>query len=154
MSQSTPVAVGHPRNIRTPEPTAGKGISCSQFSMLSATRTIVRWGALGLAGTAAAGTLVAAAYAGTDQGAGFRREVQFWSKIFPVVADYYVHTAQSSPYVRLQSYLANDEEHDEEARKQKKRAKLDELHEKHAPDILQVMLDLKGLYIKLGQGEF
>ena len=121
--------------------------------MLSATRTIVRRGALGLAGTAAAGTTVAATYACT---AGFRREVQFWSKIFPVVADYYVQTAQSSPYVKLRSYLANDDdEHDdEEARKQKKRAKLDELHEKHAPDILQVMLDLKGLYIKLGQGEF
>jgi predicted unusual protein kinase regulating ubiquinone biosynthesis (AarF/ABC1/UbiB family) len=69
------------------------------------------------------------------------------------VADYYVHTAQSSPYVRLQSYLANDER-DDETRKSKKRAKLDELHEKHAPDILQVMLDLKGLYIKLGQGKF
>jgi predicted unusual protein kinase regulating ubiquinone biosynthesis (AarF/ABC1/UbiB family) len=53
--------------------------------------------------------------------------------------------------VRLQSYLTNDED---EIRKSKKRAKLDELHEKHAPDILQVMLDLKGLYIKLGQGEF
>ena len=121
--------------------------------MLSATRTIVRRGALGLAGTAAAGTTVAAVYAGTDQGAGFRREVQFWSKIFPVVADYYVHTARSSPYVRLQGYLTNDDEDDEEeARRRRKRAKLDELHEKHAPDILDVMLDLKGLYIKLGQG--
>ena len=124
--------------------------------MLSATRTIVRRGALGLAGTAAAGTTVAAAYASTDQGAGFRREVQFWSRIFPVVADYYVHTARSSPYVKLQGYLASDEHDDEdgeEARKRRKRAKLEELHEKHAPDILQVMLDLKGLYIKLGQGE-
>lgn len=123
--------------------------------MLSATRTIVRRGALGLAGTAAAGTTVAATYASTDQGAGFRREVQFWSKICPVVADYYVHTAQSSPYVKLQSYLANedDEDNEEEARRRRKRAKLDELHERHAPDILNVMLDLKGLYIKLGQGE-
>ena len=123
--------------------------------MLSATRTIVRRGALGLAGTAAAGTTVAAVYAGTDQGAGFRREVQFWSRIFPVVADYYVYTARSSPYVRLQGYLANDDDEDneEEARRRRKRAKLDELHERHAPDILNVMLDLKGLYIKLGQGE-
>ena len=69
------------------------------------------------------------------------------------MADYYVHTAQSSPYVRLRSYLANEDERDDETRKRKKKAKLDELHEKHAPDILKVMLDLKGLYIKLGQGE-
>ena len=28
---------------------------------------------------------------------------------------------------------------------------LTELYDRHAPDILEVMLDLKGLYIKLGQ---
>ena len=32
-----------------------------------------------------------------------------------------------------------------------RRKRLDALHEKHAPAVLQVMLDLKGLYVKLGQ---
>ena len=83
------------------------------------------------------------------------------------MADYYIHTAQSSPYVKLQDYMLNNAGNDgtedktrteeeikrnkEEQRKRRKKAKLDELHERHAPDILKVMLDLKGLYVKLGQ---
>ena len=125
--------------------------------MLSTARTVVRRGAIGLAGTAAVGTTAATAYVYTDDGS--RRQARFWSKVFPIVADYYIHTAQSSPYVKLQDYMLNndgteDETSDgdkEEQRKRRKKGKLDELHERHAPDILQVMLDLKGLYVKLGQ---
>ena len=125
--------------------------------MLSTARTVVRRGAIGLAGTAAVGTTAATAYVYTDDGS--RRQVRFWSKVFPIVADYYIHTAQSSPYVKLQDYMLSnngteDETSDgdkEEQRKRRKKGKLDELHERHAPDILQVMLDLKGLYVKLGQ---
>ena len=107
----------------------------------------------------------AAAYVYTDDGS--RRQVRFWSKVFPIVAVYYIHTAQSSPYVKLQDYMLNNAGNDgtedktrteeeikrnkEEQRKRRKKAKLDELHERHAPDILKVMLDLKGLYVKLGQ---
>lgn len=123
--------------------------------MLSTARTVLRRGAIGLAGTAAVGTTAATAYVYTDDGS--RRQVRFWSKVFPIVADYYIHTAQSSPYVKLQDYMISDGGDDEtkgnkeEQRKRRKKAKLDELHERHAPDILQVMLDLKGLYVKLGQ---
>jgi len=119
--------------------------------MLSTARTIVRRTAIGLTGTAAVGAAAVTAYAYTDQGAGFQREARFWSQVFPVVADYYIRTASSSPYVKLQSYISNDDEDNEETRRRKRQQTLDELHERHAPDMLQVMLDLKGLYIKLGQ---
>lgn len=145
-------------------------------------RSLLRNGAkLGVGGLAT-GVGAATVYACTDQGAGFRREVYFWSKVFPVVADYYFQTAESSPYVRYQKlsntglYEGNGgnqkkegkngnkngrqdddsatitrEKFQEETRKQKRGDLINSLHEKHAPTILQVMLDLKGLYIKLGQ---
>jgi len=108
----------------------------------------------------------------TEQGAGFRRQVKFWSRVFPVVTDYYIQTAQSSPYVKYHKWKASKQYENENAseeiennnddteterntlspaQRRKRKELLNSLHEKHAPEILEVMLDLKGLYIKLGQ---
>mmetsp|Transcript_27019 Transcript_27019/g.76299 ORF Transcript_27019/g.76299 Transcript_27019/m.76299 type:complete len:655 (+) Transcript_27019:202-2166(+) len=132
--------------------------------------TVVRRAAALGAGATAVSITATAAYAYTDRGAGFRREVKFWSRVFPVVADYCLLTFERSPYVKYQKLTSSGlYEHDakldgedsrEEGRKEellsssykKKRGiLLDSLHEKHAPRILAVMLDLKGLYVKLGQ---
>ena len=83
---------------------------------------------------------------------GFRRQFTFWSRVLPVVADYYLQTAESSPYVKYQKFKASSSLYDNNNEVEENNEKLlQSLHEKHAPEILQVMLDLKGLYIKLGQ---
>lgn len=96
-----------------------------------------------------------AAYTSTEQGQGMRRELQFWHGVAPVVFDYYWNFAQSSPHVKYQKYLAESSgessSSSEEERKLKRRQKMKELHEQHAPEILNVLLSLKGLYVKLGQ---
>ena len=79
----------------------------------------------------------------SEQRQGLRRQVYFWYNLFPIVADYYWHFGSKSP----RRWLMNQSEeskadHDE---------RLSHLHAKHAPAALQIMLDLKGLYIKLGQ---
>jgi aarF domain-containing kinase len=88
-----------------------------------------------------------------EQGAGFRREAQFWRKVFPVVFDYYWKTAASSPRVKYIKWRMNMNEDDdvEKVWSETKKDLLKQLHDTHAPDILEVILDLKGLYIKLGQ---
>mmetsp|Transcript_2241 Transcript_2241/g.3422 ORF Transcript_2241/g.3422 Transcript_2241/m.3422 type:complete len:637 (-) Transcript_2241:75-1985(-) len=111
-------------------------------------------------GTSCIGLTAATVHANTESGAGFRREVQFWSKIFPIVADYYVQTSQRSPLVKYQKLTnsgifdfdqSGNDDQDEKTRKVKRNELLKSLHDKHAPEMLQVMLDLKGLYVKLGQ---
>mmetsp|Transcript_15702 Transcript_15702/g.29617 ORF Transcript_15702/g.29617 Transcript_15702/m.29617 type:complete len:635 (+) Transcript_15702:82-1986(+) len=122
-------------------------------------RTVARRGVAVSLGTTSVGVAAVTAYAYTEQGAGFRREVQFWSKVFPIVADYYFKTAQSSPWVKFQKWSRNgiynfdksQDDQQDEVLKQRQRKLLNSLHDEHAPEILQVMLDLKGLYIKLGQ---
>jgi aarF domain-containing kinase len=123
-------------------------------------RTVARRGIAVSLGTASAGVAAGTAYAYTEPGAGFRREVQFWSKVFPIVADYYLKTAESSPWIKYQQWSrsgiydiekSNDAQYDGDILKQRRRKLLNSLHDLHAPEILQVMLDLKGLYIKLGQ---
>ena len=70
--------------------------------MLIRARTFLRKGAtLTLGGTTAI-TLGLTSYAYTENGAGFRREVFFWSKVFPIVLDYYFSTAENSPLVQYQ----------------------------------------------------
>jgi len=127
---------------------------------LSYLRTGIKRGAALTIGTSCASLAGAAVYANTESGAGFRREIHFWSRIFPIVADYFMQTSQRSPLVKYQKYAnsgiydftksGNDDE-DEKMRKAKRNGLLTSLHEKHAPEILEVMLDLKGLYVKLGQ---
>lgn len=96
--------------------------------------------------------LGAGAYAASSSEAtlGVRRQGQFWSRVFPVVFDYYWHFASSSPHVKFRKWMLGDK-NDEKEQKQLRKEILDQLHQRHAPEILQVMLDLKGLYVKLGQ---
>ena len=119
--------------------------------MLRASRVIANRAAVGLGGVTVAGGAAATAYAYTEQGAGFRREAQFWRKVFPVVFDYYWTTAASSPRVKYIKWRMNEDDDIEMVWSENKRELLKQLHETHAPEILDVMLELKGLYIKLGQ---
>ena len=122
-------------------------------------RTLVRRSAIATATVSATGVGSAAIYANTEKGKGFKRELVFWSKVFPVVADYYIRTARKSPLVQWQKLAksgiyenaSNDEEIDDETLKKRRKELIQSLHEKHAPEIYNVMLELKGLYIKLGQ---
>ena len=111
-------------------------------------------------GTSCIGLTAATVHANTESGAGFRREVQFWSKIFPIVADYYLQTSKRSPLVKYHKFTnsgiydfekSGNDDQDEKTRIAKRNDLLKSLHDKHAPEMLQVMLDLKGLYVKLGQ---
>ena len=165
-------------------------------AMIAIIRSLLRQGAKVSAGGFITCVGGATAYSYTEQGAGFRREAFFWSKILPVVSDYYIQTGQSSPYVRYQKWTQTglykrnisaggcddgpgavvkqpkiaegpinnnnhaehqgEEENDGENEndtiiKERRRDLIKFLHDKHAPTIFQVMLDLKGLYIKLGQ---
>ena len=112
----------------------------------------------------------------TEEGLGIRRQAQFWRTIFPIVADYVWYLNSRSPYVWYQQHKykrmlskshthnndnndgadaeQNREQLDEQVKKlwQEEKARLlEELHGKHAPSMLAIMLQLKGLYIKLGQ---
>jgi len=111
---------------------------------------VARRAAIGITGTTICTTSALAVYANTDQGLGFKREVQFWSNIGPIVYDYWWNSFSSSPKVKLQLALNNDDISDEQIKENKKKV-VQELHERNAPRIFSVMLDLGGLYIKLGQ---
>ena len=112
----------------------------------------------------------------TEEGLGIRRQAQFWMTIFPIVADYVWYLNSHSPYVwyqhrKYQRMLSQSqdqtdknggdddaeqkrEQRDEQVEilwQQEKAKLLEELHGKHAPSMLAIMLQLKGLYIKLGQ---
>ena len=66
----------------------------------------------------------------------------------PIVTDYYWHFGSRSP--RNYWKIGATGHHNDESSAARK-ARLDALHAKWAPEVLQVMLDLKGLYVKLGQ---
>lgn len=74
----------------------------------------------------------------TEPGRGVRRQAYFWSRVTPVVADYYWRVNSSSPYVKYVRTSTRSEE-------------LSTLHARHATTLFDVMLQLKGLYVKLGQ---
>ena len=112
-------------------------------------RRVARRVAIGIAGTTVGTTSALAVYANTEQGLGFKREVHFWSNIGPIVYDYWWNSFSSSPKVKLQLAL-NDNTSDEQIKENKKKV-VQELHERNAPRIFDVMLGLGGLYIKLGQ---
>ena len=93
---------------------------------------------------------------------GINRQIQFWTTVFPIVFDYTWYTHSKSPYTWYQKQMLQsgrqdedgdaDESKTEEAlSKKRKQQLLQELHMKHAPSMLNIMLELKGLYIKLGQ---
>ena len=97
--------------------------------------------------TAAAAVTATAYYYGTtprEQRRGLQRQAFFWTRLVPIVADYYWHFGAKSPRPWIRK--ANEEETSAE-----RKARRAQLHQRHAPQVLQVMLDLKGLYVKLGQ---
>jgi len=114
-------------------------------------RVAIKRSAQVLGGGVALGATGVAVYTSTEQGQGMKREIKFWNGVAPVVFDYYWYLAGSSPRVRYEKYLAEKSGEDEKTVKEKRRQKVKELHEQHSPGILNVLLELKGLYIKLGQ---
>jgi aarF domain-containing kinase len=133
--------------------------------------TIARRTLYGLSGLTMAGGATLAAYASTEQGLGLRREIRFWTKLGPVIFDYWYHASSTSPLVKYQNRqrqsgtntitradrnptvaVVGDDEGavmgdspDDENSLYKK------LHERNAPKVFDVLLELGGLYIKLGQ---
>ncbi len=128
------------------------------FRAAHARRVVRRAAAISVAGTGAAGT-AAILYANTDQGLGFKRQAEFWWNIGPVIFDYWWNSYPNSPKVKLQAaaltaaqHVPIGKEEENEARNAEKRKELlTSLHERNAPKIFHSMLQLGGLYIKLGQ---
>ena len=116
-------------------------------------RSVVRRYVVGgmkvVGGTTFVGVAGVGLYCATEPGRGLRRELQFWSVVGPIVFDYYWNVSSTSPYVKYQNYI--DDNKKKNKKKQREKEKVQQLHEQHAPEILQILLDLKGLYIKLGQ---
>ena len=109
---------------------------------------------IALATTAVTGATGTAVYVYSNDG--LSRQAYFWSRVFPIVADYWIQTSSKSPLVKYRHYknhtLTTSSDHSKEGIVEtNQRTTIQRLHEKHAPSILQVMLNLKGLYIKLGQ---
>jgi aarF domain-containing kinase len=109
-----------------------------------AVRQVARGSAYGIAGSAAVGGTALAVYTNTQSGLGLRRELEFWNSVAPICWDYWWNSSSSSPKVKLltpEIITGGDN----------KKELLQTLHQRNAPKIFQVMLDLGGLYIKLGQ---
>ena len=94
----------------------------------------------------------------TEKGKGIGRQIKFWSQVGPIVVDYYFHASSSSPYVRWRRYWnegrnekSGDGDDEKWNWKKEQINVLNQLHEKHASNMFQLMIDLRGLYIKLGQ---
>lgn len=123
----------------------------------------------GVGGVAVTGGATLAAYASTDQGLGLRREIRFWTKLGPVIFDYWYHAASSSPLVKYRNLQrqfeaktitkadnssydgdGNDDDDDMDAAAGDK-ALYKKLHDRNAPKVFEIMLELGSLYIKLGQ---
>jgi len=113
-------------------------------------------------GTIATTSIVSATiYINTENGLGLKRELDFWSSVTPVVWDYWWNCFSSSPKVQLQKALLKINNHaveqpppspqTEQDEKKERQILLDQLHERNAPKIYNVMIQLGGLYIKLGQ---
>jgi hypothetical protein len=107
-------------------------------------------------GIATTSIVSATIYINTESGLGLSRELAFWSSVTPVVWDYWWNCFSSSPKVQLQKALrrisANDaKQQTEQDEKKERQTLLNLLHERNAPKIYNVMIQLGGLYIKLGQ---
>ncbi|GKY93701.1 hypothetical protein MPSEU_000337300 [Mayamaea pseudoterrestris] len=131
-------------------------------------------GAIGLTGGAA--YVYAAHSEDVPSLVGLQRQATFWYRVVPVVLDYFWKFSSRSPLVKYQRWSAGGannniasnagnsssnetatvdanettimSQQQDSLRRQKQ---LQACHEQHAPEILQVMLDLKGLFVKLGQ---
>lgn len=140
-------------------------------------RQVARHVAVGAGITTAVTGATVTVYACSEQGLGFRRELRFWGVVSPIIFDYWWHASSTSPYVKYQKWLALQKSSDytllEESSQEEKdhqnnnnyvddvndddhisgnnNNKFQQLHQRNAPRMFQVMLDLGGLYIKLGQ---
>lgn len=112
-------------------------------------------------GTTTTATIGTTSYLNSDSGLGLKRQLDFWGSISPIVFDYWWNCFESSPKLRWDKFItskdvqSNDAELSDEEREQlqkdKRKALLNELHQRNAPQIYDTMLRLGGLYIKLGQ---
>ena len=75
-----------------------------------------------------------------------RRRCKFWYQVGPILASYFWLSSSKSPYIKY--YEGHG---DAGLGAAERKVRLAELHDKFAPRVLGVILDLKGLYIKLGQ---
>lgn len=114
-------------------------------------RSVVKKSAYTLIGASVIGGSSITAYANSEQGKGLKRQIQFWSNLAPIIANYYVYTSSYSPYVKLEKFIFYNDDDDGEKYKSKRKSTIKALHEKHAPYLLHILQSLKGLYIKLGQ---
>lgn len=112
-----------------------------------AVRAALRRPALTLfTGTLTTTAITTTTYLNTDSGLGLKRELDFWSAVTPVVWDYWWHCGENSPNAWWIKYGQ-----DEDVQKEERRKLLNDLHQRNSPKIYQVMLQLGGLYVKLGQ---
>lgn len=104
--------------------------------------------------------LSATLYINSDSGLGLKRELEFWSSVAPVVWDYWWNSFASSPKVKLQKALrgrsltatqSTTQEEEEQEYKTERKKLLLQLHQRNAPKLYNAMINLGGLYIKLGQ---
>jgi aarF domain-containing kinase len=134
---------------------------------------ILRRTAYGVGGVTFATTGAVAVYTSTEQGLGLKRELRFWKTLTPVVFDYWWHSSSSSPWLKYQQYVQSSSQtlttqhttvtqneastddtttnHESTVVLIDKKSVLKELHDRNAPRIFNIMLELGGLYIKLGQ---
>jgi aarF domain-containing kinase len=147
--------------------------------------TIVRGALYGVGGVTVVGGTALAAYTCTEQGLGLRREIRFWTKIGPVVFDYWYNASSTSPLVKYQKWqkqlrtsivtkadtgnsdnlvksrlntignTTDDDDDDDDVENDDspgdRKSLYKKLHERNAPQVFDVLLELGGLYIKLGQ---
>ena len=102
------------------------------------------------AGTTVVGAATTYAAANSESAPGLERQAQFWRRVLPTAADYWWNISAYSPKVRirlLHEGITQDDYYQSDERKRLK----NELHERNAPKIYDVMVSLGGLYIKLGQ---
>ncbi|KAF1773597.1 Protein kinase-like domain [Phytophthora cactorum] len=95
---------------------------------------VFRNGARMLLGSTAMGAGGVTYAAHSDEG--FNRSLYFWRKAFPI----YLHYRAAQLY--MEHAQLSDEEQD---------AEYEKLHEKYAPEVFDIVLELKGFYVKLAQ---
>lgn len=95
---------------------------------------VFRNGARLLLGTTALGSGGVAYHAHNDEG--FHRSLYFWRKAFPI----YLHYRAQQAYMETLGLPEAEQD-----------AAYERLHETHASDVMDIVLQLKGFYIKLAQ---
>lgn len=106
----------------------------TQTQTAMAVRLVLRNGARLLLGTTAVGSAGVSYQSQNDEG--FRRSLYFWRKAFPIYCQY------RATQLYMEQLGLPEEEQD---------AEYDRLHERFAPEVFDIVLELKGFYIKLAQ---